>query len=321
MANATVIKSIDGGIGWLPKIKVDDKRTISGVDVLSMAIDPIDQSIVYIGTDANGLFVSKDGGETWTAVAFPSKAYNVLFDPQNHEVMYASGVLNGRAKIFKRLKEGEQWKEVYTEPADGTIISSLAINPVNSQILYAGTSEGVIVKTIDGGLTWTNLKKTDGPVTGIAFDADNNGHLFFVVFQLGLLETKDGGKTIENITQKIDPIHLTASMRSIAADPNIGGVVYVGTEAGIFEKTGPDDAWKELNIIGSSKAFPIHAIAVNPANSREIVYAASQAIYKSNDGGVSWSTFQLDTNTTKEVSVLKYDKSDPFKIYAGLRKY
>ncbi len=319
MTNATVIKSVDGGTGWLPKIKVDDKRTISGVDVLSMAIDRVDPNIVYLGTDTSGLFVSKDGAETWAQVAFPNKAYNVLFDPQNHDVMYASGVLNGRAKIFKRLKEGEQWKEVYTEPADGTIISSLAINPVNSQILFAGTSDGVIVKPTDGGSTWANLKKADGPVTGIVFDSGNDWHLFFLVFQLGLLETKDGGKTIEDITQKVDSVQHANSFFSIVGDSNLGGVVYLGTGGGIFEKTGSGDLWKPLNIIESSKAFPIHAIAVNPANSKEIMYAAAQAIYKSNDGGATWATFQLDT--VKEISVLKYDRSDPLKIYAGLRKY
>ncbi len=319
MADATVIKSVDGGISWQPKIKIDDKKTIAGVDVLSMAVDPLDPNVIYVGTQSNGLFVSKDKAETWARVPFADKAYNVIFDPQDHNIMYASGVFKGRAKIFKRLLEGEEWKEIYTEPADGTVISSLAINKVNSQILFAGTSDGVIIKTTDGGLTWTNMKKADGPVTGIVFDSANDWHLFFLVFQTGVLETKDGGKTIEDISQKMDTIQRTTTVYSIAADPNVGGLVYVGTGSGIFEKNSSGDAWKQLNIIESSKAFPIRAIVINPLNSREIMYASAQAIYKSTDGGAAWSTFQL--NTAKEISVLKYDKTAPLNIYAGLRKY
>ncbi len=319
MANATVLKSVDSGATWQPKIKVDATKTIAGVDVLSMAIDPVDPNIIYLGTQANGLFVSKDGAETWTQSAFPEKVYGLVFDPSNHEVMYASGVFSGRAKIFKRLNEGEQWKEIYTEPADGTVISALAIDAVNSQILFAGTSEGVIVKTTDGGTTWTNLKKAEGPVTGIVFDRASDNHIFFLVFQLALLETKDGGKTLENITPKIDATHRTTSVYSLLADPNAGGIFYVGTGSGIFRKNGAGDLWSQVNTIESSRAFAIRAIAINPANSKEIIYASSQAIYKSSDGGNTWATFQLDT--AKEISVLKYDKSDVAKIYAGLRKF
>jgi len=41
--------------------------------------------------------------------------------------MYGSGIFNKRAKIYKRVQENQEWKEVYTEPAEGTTIASLAI--------------------------------------------------------------------------------------------------------------------------------------------------------------------------------------------------
>lgn len=319
MANATVLKTLDGGTTWQAKIKVDDKKNIAGVDVLSMAIDPTDSKLIYLGTQANGLFVSKDGAETWTQVTFPDKAYNIIFDPSSSDVMYASGVLNGRAKIYKRLKAEQQWKEIYTEPADGTVISALAINKVNSQVLFAGTSEGVIIKTTDGGITWTNVKKAEGPVISIVFDSSSDRHVFFAIFESGLLETKDGGKVIENISHNIDTKSNTTSVYSLAGDPSSAGVVYVGTGSGIFKKTGSSDLWEAVNIIESSKAFPIRAIAVSPNNPKELMYASAKALYKSTDGGTQWATFQLDT--TKEIGVLKYDQTDPTQLYAGLRKY
>jgi len=319
MTNATVIKSVDNGTTWQAKIKVDDKKNIASVDVLSMAIDPVEANIIYLGTQANGLFVSKDGAETWTQVTFPDKAYNVVFDPNNHDIMYASGVLNGRAKIYKRLKEGEQWKEIYTEPADGTVISALAINKINSQVLFAGTSEGVIIKTTDGGVTWTNIKKADGPVVGIVFDSASDWHVFFAIFEVGVLETRDGGKVIEDISRKIDTKGNITSVYSLVGDPSSAGVVYVGTGNGIFKKTGAGDLWEAVNLIESSKAFPIRAIAVSPNNPKELIYASAKALYKSTDGGTQWATFQLDT--AKEIGVLKYDPTDPTKLYGGLRKY
>ncbi|KKQ44505.1 MAG: Glycosyl hydrolase [Candidatus Moranbacteria bacterium GW2011_GWC2_37_8] len=321
IANATFLKSEDGGGVWNPKIKIDDKKNIAGVDVLTMAIHPIDQNIVYLGTAANGLFVTKDGGENWTQIAYADKAYGLLFDPRNPDIMYGSGIFNGRAKIFKRLAEGQEWKEIYTEPADGTTISSLAISNRNPQILYAGTSNGVIIKTTDGGQTWVNLKmenNSNAPIVNIGFDAASDAHVFFAVFQTGILETRNGGATLEDATKQIDKIGNVSSVFTLTTDPYFPGVVYAGTGNGIFRRNG-DGSWNALNLIESSKAFPVRSIAVNPLNSREIMYSSAKAIYKSTDGGQKWSTFQLDTN--KDISIIKYDVVNPARIYAGLRKF
>jgi photosystem II stability/assembly factor-like uncharacterized protein len=321
VANATIMRSDDGGGTWNPKIKIDDKKNITGIDVLSMAISPADPNIVYIGTMSSGLFVSKNSGESWTAVAFPDKTYGLVFDPRNAEVMFGSGILNGRAKIFKRLAEGQEWKEIYTEPADGTVISSLAIDNVNPSVLYAGTSNGVIVKTTDGGQTWVNLKigqDINAPITSIVFDQANDQHIFFGIFQVGILETKNAGSTIENITDKIDTKGNTSSVFTLTSDPYLPGVVYAGTGTGIFRRNG-DGSWSSLNLIESSKAFPVRSIAINPKNSKEIMYSSAKAIYKSTDSGNKWSTFQLDTS--KEISILKYNNVDPTRIYSGLRSF
>ena len=135
---------------------------------------------------------------------------------------------------------------------------------------------------------------------------------------VGILETKNAGATLENISNKIDIVGRTSSVYSLTADPYLGGVVYVGTSAGIFRRAG-DDTWSALNLIESSKAFPVRVIAVNPKNSKEIMYSVAGAIYKSIDSGKTWSTFQLDT--AKEIGVIKYDFMDPAKIYAGLRSF
>jgi len=318
MANATFIRSEDGAETWNPKMNIDGKKTIAGIDVLSMAIKPDDPSVVYIGTDSNGLFVTKDAGETWKQVPFPNKVYGLVFDPQNTNIMYGSGVFNGRAKIFKRLQEELEWKEIYTEPADGTIISSLAIDRTNSQVLYAGTSKGVIIKTEDGGETWVNLKKTEKPIIGIGIDAADSSHVFFGLFQKGLFETKDSGKTINDAAVKNDSARNISSVYSIVSDPNLPGVIYVGTGEGIFRRA-KDEKWSSINIIGSSKAFPIRSIAINPQNSDEILYSSAKAIYKSVDSGKTWATFQLDTE--KEIGVVRYDPSNSSRVYAGFRKF
>lgn len=318
-ANATVLKSINAGNTFDPKVKISDTKSIESVNILSMAIDQADSNTIFIGTEASGVFVSKDGAETWTAVPFADKVYAIVINPQNSSIMYGTGVFKGRAKIFKRSNETEEWKEVYTEPADGTIISSLAIDKVNPQVLYAGTSEGVIIKTTNGGLTWANIKKADGTITGISFDAANDANVYFGIFQRGLLETTNAGTTVDDITARFASTGKSPEVYTVVTDPSQSGTVYVGTAAGILRGSASGTKWETLNVIGSSNPFPVRAIAINPKNSREIMYSTAKAIYKSTDGGVQWSTVQLDT--TREISVIKYDPSNPANIYAGLRKF
>jgi len=319
ISKATFLKTVDGGVAWELKMKIDEKKNISSVNVLSVAIDPFDDNILYLGSEKDGIFVSKDKAETWSQIKFPEKVYGLVVDYSTKNVLYASGVYNGRGKIFKKIGEGTEWKEIYTEPADGTVISALAMDKFNSNIIYAGTSEGVIIKTTDGGGTWNNLHKADAAVTSIAFDSSSSGTVYFGIFRRNLLRTFDGGIKIENIMDNISDMNGNQNIYSVVADPYFSGVVYVGMGTGIAKSLDKGETWTTLNIIASSSNFPIRVMAINPKNSKEIIYVSGKAIYKSIDGGLQWSTYQLDTN--KDVSRIVYDKNNPSVLYAGLRNY
>ncbi len=310
--------STDGGVNWNPKIKVDDEKNITAADILTIAVHPTDANIVYAGTEKNGLLKSVDGAETWQVEAFAQKVYAISFDPNDTETIYAGGAYNNRGKIFKKQGDGE-WKEIYTEPADGTLITSLAVDELNNSYIYAGISTGVIIKSSDGGDTWKNLQKADGPVTSIVFDAGGGTHLYFGVFQKGILETVDGGATMSDMVAKEGIVSgITGSdVYSVIADPQVKGVVYVGTKKGVIKVSEGGSKWESLNVIASSEGFAIRGLAINPKNNKEIIYVAARAIYRTTDGGIKWSTYQLDTK--KGVGVIKFSPVDSQKVYMGLR--
>lgn len=315
-----ILKSIDGGASWVSKIKVNEKKNISAVSVLALEIDPLDQKTVYLGTESNGLFVSRDGAESWEQMKFPlQKNYGLAVNSQNNKIIYASGVLNKRGKIYKTEDGGIEWKEIYTEPADGTVVTALAVSRNNPQVIYAGISNGVINKSIDGGKEWRSIHKADNAVTAITISPLAENNVYFVVFENGILRAKDGGSNVEDITKKItDSIKNYGKFYSIFADPLAGGGVYVGTDQGILRSGNFGESWEGLRVIESSRNFPIFAIAVNPRNNRELIYGAAHAIYKTIDGGNNWSTFQLNNPGT--VRAIKYDNSEIKNIYLGLRK-
>jgi len=316
-----VLRSQDGGAKWEVKVRVDEKKNISAVDVLSMVISLIDSQVVYIGTMNSGVFVSKDGAENWQQLNFPTtKNYALALNPKDGKTIYAAGVFQDRGKIYKSENGGVDWKEVYTEPTTGTIVVSLAISKNNPEILYAGNSAGLIFKTVDGGKSWKSIYSASGPVTSIAYDASNDSLVYFLVFNQGILETKDGGTSIIKLDDNISKLKKGTGIFSIKADPSISGVIYAGLNGDIIRSADFGENWNSVNTLNNAKSssdLSIRAMDINPRNSNEIVYSSAQAIYKSVDGGVQWSTYQLETS--KIVGAIKYDPTNPGILYSGLR--
>jgi photosystem II stability/assembly factor-like uncharacterized protein len=315
----SVWRSKDGGESWNSIVKTNNKGTISSANILSMAVDSSNSQIVFLGTEKDGIFKTKNGGDEWVRSNLAlGKVYGLAVDSKNDQIVYVGGVFGKRGKILKSENGGDEWKEIYSEPADGTAISSLEISKIDSQVLYAGTDEGMIFKTVDGGGTWKNLSKGNGPIIEITFDPVNDSAIYFGVFNEGIIRTRDQGKSFESLNAILKKGGFNTKVNSIAIDQQKSGVVYVGVSDGIIKGTEYGNKWTTVNILGTSRKFPIRSIAVNPQNSNEIIYNSAQAIYKSVDGGIKWSTNQSVSG--RIVEIIKYDPTDTKTIFLGLRK-
>lgn len=313
-----VLRSVDGGMNWEVKSKTDARNNIAGVNVLSMVVNSRDSKIIYLGTEKNGIFFTQDGGENWERIDFPpQKVYGLAIDGNNPDIIYASGVWDKKGKIYRSDNRGFDWKEIYTEPAPGTIILSLATGRHISNLIYFATDQGVISKSEDGGKNWKNLKKANGPIGKIEMDYLDDRKIYFQIFDKGLLFSGDGGETFEDLTDKIVKQAQSNKVFALSADPNQAGTVYVGLQGGLLKSINYGAEWETLNVLESSRNFPIRALAIDPFDSQKIIYSAAGAIYKSEDGGKSWSTFQLDFK--KFVSQIIFDPNNHLIIYAGLR--
>ncbi len=316
-----ILKSADSGVSWDLKNQVNDKQNISKVDIFDIAIDPVDNKRIYLGTRDKGVVVSKNGAESWEKLKFPaSKVYGVAvnyFKPSN---VVALGVYGKRGKVYKTDNYGEDWQEIYTEPADGTVIVSLAMDRKNPMILYIGTSEGAILRTVDGGDTWRSVYKATGPVTKILFGGGLDSHIYFLVHENDILSSDINGDNFKVIEGKLADIkNKMGKAYSIAVSQGDRNGIFIGTDSGIFRSYDAGENIEEIGVLDTSKGFPIRSVAINPRNSREIIYSAAQAIYKSVDGGGNWSTYQL--NTGKLISGIVYNPSDVNVVYSGLRNF
>lgn len=334
VAGSSILKSLDGGKTFVPKVTIDAKTTIAPANIVSFVFETGNSNRITIGTQENGIFVTENGGDAWRKLVFPpTKTYGLVSDWSEPARLYATGEMQGRGKIYRSEDRGAKWDEIYVEPNNGTVVTALVQSLKNPQILYAGTSTGVIIRTIDGGSTWKNLKGVGSPILSMVFDPAGDT-LYLFLSGKGLFRSQDGGENfvplpeekLADTSRRSIPVPgssgisgSNSSVTSFVVDSSHSGSLLIGTGSGLFRSSDFGSSWSELNIIGSSKKYPIRGVAINPKNSNEIFYSAAFAIYKSIDGGVNWSVYQL--NSSRSAGMIKYDPVDSSKIYLGFRTF
>ncbi len=327
-------KTSDGGQTFQVKSQVDEKTRISNADILSITYHPKVPATIYVSSVDSGIFKTTDGGEKWVPVVFPPKRiYSFLLDrndPDNR--MFASGVLNGWAKIFRTDDGGKNWKEVYTEPGQGTVVTALAEHPHDTNVIFAGTSAGTVVKSTDGGATWRNIGNgVRGVAADFVFDSVKPMSMYLLMYDTETYYSADGGANWTDWSTErqqdsqsdkkgvVRGVALSQGVMSISADPFHSGVIYAGTKSGLFRSSDYGKYWTEFNIIESAKTYPIRSISVNPKDPKEFVFVAGRALYKTFNDGATWATVGL--NVDRDASFVSYDPFDSKYLFLGLRKF
>lgn len=145
-AKLGVAKSTDGGGSWA---FTNSGLTGSALIVESLAVDPLNPSVVIAGTDG-GIYKSADAGLTWTLKSSSDISFSIALDPNQAGVAYASGQV-----LLKSSDDGETWAAVNVGRSDLVPPLTLAIDPSTADTLFLIPFGGPAVGwTPDGGVTW-----------------------------------------------------------------------------------------------------------------------------------------------------------------------
>ena len=134
--------------------------------IVSFDESPLNENLLYVGTD-DGLIQVTEDGKNWTKnnnfPGVPEYTYvsDIMADRFNEQVVYASfdNILRDDFKpyILKSSDKGKTWIQISGNlPQNGTV-HTIAQDHVNPELLFAGTEFGVFF-TVDGGKIWTQLK-------------------------------------------------------------------------------------------------------------------------------------------------------------------
>ena len=280
-------------------------ESTAGGESAHIAIDPDDNDIVYGGsyggflTRKNHRLDQNRAINVWPDNPMGHGAkdleyrfqwnFPLFFSPHNSDKLYACS-----NHVHVSYDEGQSWKVISPdltrndstklESSGGPItkdntsveyyctIFAAAESPVKKDVIWAGSDDGLIHITQDGGSHWQNVTPPDLPewimINSLEPDPFNAGGCYVAAtmykwgdFQPYLLKTNDFGQSWKRIDKGIDDEHFT---RVIRADPVKQGLLYAGTESGVYVSFDDGGMWQPLQL--NLPIVPITDLAIKNNN-------------------------------------------------------
>jgi len=216
------------------------------------------QGTILVGTAGQGILRSSDDGESWhrlglkEAIEFDGTVRAMAVDPRDPQRI----IVGADAGVCISTDAGAHFTRLDSLLLNGQTVWSLAIDPSDSNALYAGTgapSRCRLYQSLDGGRSW----KTIGPEIPEFCEGVNRPR-----------------------------------MLTIAIDPQDSNDIWFGVEeGGAWRSRDRGAAWARID--GSGKAIrisDIHAISIqrNGAGAKTILLLTVNAVYRSTDDGLTW---------------------------------
>lgn len=344
-AIAIASRTNDQGIDW------KDWYSVAGGESAFIAFDPDNPETVYGGTyQGNISRWTKSSREQKSIKEYPELGlsiapkdskyrYNwnapIITSPHNRNTIYHAGNV-----IFKTIDGGINWKTIspdltknekdkhgpgggpYTNEAAGgenyNTITALVESQHKEGILYAGTDDGLLHITKNGGESWENITPkniSDGIINSIEISEQDPATAYVVIMRYKSLDlnsyiykTNDYGKTWNKIVNGLNDSNGFA--RVVRADKKRKGLLYAGTEIGLYISNDDGLNWQRFKL-----NLPVVAINDLVIQDNDLVAATS--------GRGFWILDDLGAlqNMKKESAGIQIFKpKNSYRIFGGTSK-
>ncbi|MCH2033280.1 MAG: glycosyl hydrolase [Tenacibaculum sp.] len=344
-AIAIASRTNDGGIDW------KDWYSVAGGESAFVAFNPDNPETVYGGTYQGNISKwTKASREQKSIKEYPELGlsiapkdskyrYNwnapIISSPHNRKTIYHGGNV-----VFKTTDGGINWTTVspdltknekdkhgpgggpYTNEAAGgenyNTLTALVESQHEEGVLYAGSDDGLLHITRNGGANWENITPKeikDGIINSIDISEHNPAVAYVVVMRYKSLDlnsyvfkTNNYGKSWTKIVNGLDDPN--GFVRVVRADKKRKGLLYAGTETGLYISNDDGKNWQRLHL-----NLPIVAINDLTIQDNDLVAATSgRGFWILDDLGV------LQNMTKEKKSVEIFKPKDSYRIFGGVSK-
>ncbi len=228
--------------------------------------------------------------------------------------------------IYKSRDEGKTWQNVSAGMTHSRVIA-LAIDPLFPANIVAGTKGDAVFKSYDGGQRWVSRRTGLDDVTissvvhQLVFAPGSSTHIFAAT-SLGVFESEDGGETW---TKRMEGMTEVLMVVTLDCDPRQPQTLYAGTSGGVYKSINGARSWSKVNnglvasdVLKSSRALGVTRIKVDPHESDTVYAATLNGLYKTIDGGQSWTRIG-ETLSDQMLSDLSLDPTHSHVVYVANR--
>ncbi len=243
----------------------------------------------------------------WMALGpFGGGVRSLAADPTNPNTLYAATAQG----IFRTTDGGSSWITLYTQE----VTSNVAVDPAHPSTLYAGASGSILIKSTDGGASWTpsnsGLPFQQGfAPTSVQIDPADPRRLLLVHIQR-LWRSVDAGASWQRVDlQPGSSQFLEVSAVAFAARP--AGTAFAATAGGLYRSSDGGASWKL-----AGHGLPVEevtAVAVAPSDPKTVYASSLSGVFRSVDGGFSWTRVTADVRVA--IAGLAVSPRSPRTLY------
>ncbi len=290
-------QSGDAGESWeqlsnLPQLS--GVASIGGVNVLDLAIDPNDDAVYYLGTAQNGLFYTLDNAKTWQRPRqkeFQSgQISNLVVHPKNSCIVYG---LRG-TEIIQTIDCARSFKVLYQQTG-GDSLTGLAVDWFNPDIIWAGTSDGDVIKSVDGGQTWSASLRVGDAITAIELSNADSRIVMVGTEDKGYYYSQDAGESWFEYEDELSDYRGSDEVFDFSQTED-GSLVVMLTSYGLLGSLDAGESWEAFSLVTAPGEIVIYDVEVDPNDASTIYYATDGTLYISTDQGRSWNTQSLPSS-------------------------
>ncbi len=341
-AIAIASRTNDNGIDW------KDWYSVAGCESAYLAFDPDNPEVVYGGC-YQGII------EKWVRASREGKAikeypelglgkvpkdfkfrYNwnapIISSPHDRNTIYHAGNV-----VFKTVDGGQSWEVIspdltrnelekqgegggpYTNEAAGgenyNTLMYLVESPHEQGVLYAGSDDGLVHITKDGGANWQNITPpnlADGIINSIEVSPHDPATAYIAVMRYKSMDlkpyvfkTNDYGNTWSKITNGMTNKH--TFVRVVREDKKQKGLLYAGTETGLYLSLDDGQNWQAFQL--NLPVVPINDLIIQ--DNDLVAATAGRSFWILDDLGA----IQNSLDTTEKLKI--YKPKDTYRIFGG----
>ncbi|HKY33490.1 MAG TPA: glycosyl hydrolase [Candidatus Polarisedimenticolia bacterium] len=346
-ASGGVWKSVNGGVTFKP---VFDEHTQS---IGAVTIDPSDSSTVWVGTGESwvrnsvsvgtGVYRTSDGGETWQRMGLEGseRIARIVVSPKDGKTVLvcATGHLwdaHEERGVYRTADGGTTWERTLFVDAD-TGCSDLAMDPQDPRVLYAGmwqfrrrpdffTSGGPgsgLYKSTDGGTTWKELTQglPEGDKGRIAVAvAPSRPSVVYAVVEAkktAFYRSDDLGATWQETNASFNVQVRPFYFALVVVDPHDPNTVYKPGLTFALSTDGGRSFTSPFSAGAGRVHSDLHALWINPRDTRELLLGTDGGLYHSQDQGRNWR--YVNNLPISQFYHVSYDMQTPYWVYGGLQ--